>query len=332
LASVLFAPHVLDDPSLPWLKINWIQTPPSLAIPKSLEILGIGGHAGFVLALVKQFRFIEFPRWLEFLGVAALFSLLLYSAVPWGDDRLGIPRLWKRKAWLWTTLLFPLVTMWLVSYFASPMYVVGRYDLVVFPAYALLIGLACAKLQRSRGVLLAGCAACVLCIPLVTKLYLYYHVPDIPAAKQNAAFLDLAVSNNDVVVFTGVRGQLLLYYLGRLGYRWESGICRNDIMSRRFYCRFIPRENERTQLVMVRPAGSSLQPLVDELAAVTGDLSPSTGTLWLVFQSLGSMHPGVVRLDPDERLIEGVGTLGYRMVPELSRAGIYAFHRPSGKE
>ena len=324
--SLLASAHPLDDPALPWLRINWLQTPPSLAIPKSLAILGIGGHAGLVLALVKQFRFIEFPRWLEVMGIVTFFALLLLSAVPWGDDRLGIPAYWKRKIWLWTTLLFPLGTMWLVSYFLTPMYIVGRYDLVVFVAYALLVGIAMEKLRRAggRGWLVAICAVCILSIPLSAKLYLYYRVAERPDSRQTAEYLDLAVANDDVLVFTGVRGQSLLYSLRRLGYRWNAGMCRSDDGTRHFACRFIPRDNERTQLVYARPAGSSL---LQELETVTAGLPASTGTLWLVFQRVGNTTDGRELLDPDASFIEDVRRLGFSVVLERSRAGIYAFHR-----
>lgn len=325
VASVLGASHQLDDASLPWLAMNWIQIPPPLAIPKSLEILGLGGHAGLVLALVKQFRLIEYPRWAELLGLGLVLALLLWSAVPWGDNGLGVPHLRKRKVWLWTTLLLPLGALWLGSYLIRPMYIVGRYDLVVFPAFTLLIGLALAKLQSlpRKGLCLAFGVAFVFSIPLMTKLYLYYRVPESFAVRQTVEFLGQAVRNNDALVFTGARGQLLLYYLSRLGYRWDSGMCRNHDAGRLFQCRFIPRENERTLLVYDRPAPSSL---LDELGAITAGLPPS-GTLWLAFQRLGTTSDGRALLDPDVSFIDDVSRLGLSVVPELSREGIYAFRR-----
>jgi uncharacterized membrane protein len=327
LASFLYAPHQLDDSTDPWLTYTWKQIPPALAIPKSLEILGLGGHAGLAPTLVKQFRILIFPGWAEAVGVAVLIALLFLAVVPWNDGALGISHLRRRKTWLFAALLFPLVTLWLGSYVVKPVYIVGRYDVLAFPAFTLLIGLAFSKLQHARptGMLLM-LGAGLLCVSLGTKLSLYYDLSGHSQGRRTAEFLDSAVANDDALVFTGPRGQVLLYYLTRLGYEWSSGVCRNNAAARRFFCRFIPIENEHTQLVYARPPGSSLKPLVDDLEQLTAAL-PSDGTLWLVFQRLGVRTDGYLLLEPDPGLLGEMDRLRFRVIPERSLDGIYALRR-----
>jgi len=279
--------------------------------------------------MVKQFRYIVFPHGMELLGIASLTAVMLWTAVPWGDNTLGIPGLGRLKIWVWTATLFPLVILWLISYFVKPVYIVGRYDFVAFPGYALLIGFAFAKIHQAwrRGIVLTVAAAILLGVPLVTKLWLYYQVPESRDARQTADFLNVKVANDDVIVFTGPRGHVLMYYLGQLGYHWESGVCQTNGGVRRFSCRFIPRDNEQGQLIYARPVGSASPGLRDEFQAVTASLAPSTGTAWLVFQRLGMTPNGRPMLDPDARLIEEVTGLGFRNIPELSQSAIYAFQR-----
>jgi len=329
LATFLLESHPLDPASSPWIEASWKQIPPALAIPKSLEILGLGGQAGLATTFVKQFAILEFSPGLRLLGVGALVALALWVAVPWGDRHLGVVELWRRKVWLATLLLFPLIALWVVSYWIRPIYILGRYDTVAFPAYTLMVGLGFAKLQRvsARGPLLAFVAALVLCIPLVTKLVRYYEAPAVPEARSTARFLDTFLADDDILLFTSPRGHLLLYYLSRIGYRWDSGRCRSQTTGRRFDCRFFPLDNERTLLGITGRDVSLWQAARQDLHAALARLPPAGGTVWLVVQWSSVTPQGLALLEFDGLVVDELTRLRFTVDLERARDDIYPFRR-----
>jgi hypothetical protein len=329
IASFLLAPHPLDDPRNPWMQATWEQIPPALAIPKSLEMLALGGQAGLVSPMLKQFRALEFPGWLRGLGLAAHLGLLLWVALPWGDQRLGISGLRRKKLWLWTWLFFPLAALWAVSAAVKPVYIVGRYDIVAFPAYALLVGLAFAKLRRVTGAgrRLAPAVATILCLSLGAKLFYYYRAPAPHMAQHTAKLLDAFVENGDVVVYTGARGHMLLYYLSLRGYRWDGVSCRNDERGRHFPCRLFPRETERSLTVEHAPLRSPPGAIQDDIAAFIEPLQAGDGTLWVAFESSRMTADGLALPELDARFVEDLTRMGFRGTPAGEMDGVYAFRR-----
>ncbi len=314
--SLLFTPHLLSPD---WMQIAWARTPPLLAIPRSLEVFGLGSQAGLITTILKQFWNMQFPSVLRLLGVVILSLLGIWIAVPWGDQNVGLPWLGKRKAWLGLLLGFPLGALWLVSYFHTPVYVVGRYDLVAFPAFPLLLGLALRKTERVRGAgrALAPLAALVLLVPIAAKLFLYYQAPSSGEARTRgdaratAQLLHQSVEEGDVVVFTGLRGLPVLYYLSRLGYRWEERECRRTSTERRFTCRMYPREMELNPGAYdLRRVAHSVSAIRDDLQDFLRTLRPHRGTLWIAFGA-GRVSEGRLQLPPvDTHLVEEVQRLG----------------------
>lgn len=247
-ASFVLLPHSLQGTE--WVKDMWERTPPALAIPRSLEVFTLGSQAGLLPLALKQFT-MQFPSALRLTGLAASILLGLWVAVPYGDARLAVPRLGRRKAVLWALLLGPLMLLWAVSY-RKPLYLVGRYDLVAIPAFPLLVGLALAKLQcvRPDRQWLTAVGVVGFLVPIGAKLVFYYQPSTRaghPTAVATANALHSEVATGDVVVFTDLRGLPVLYQLSRLGYRWHDGYCQAD--ARRFACRMFPRETEATPAV-----------------------------------------------------------------------------------
>jgi 4-amino-4-deoxy-L-arabinose transferase-like glycosyltransferase len=225
---------------LNWIRYIWEQTPPALAIPKSLDVLGMGPNMNpYVFA--KVFPHIDFSATLHLLGVSVLGILAFCAAVPWGDRELSIACLGRLKVWLWASLLGPLVMIWLGSLY-RPLYVVGRYDMLVFPAYVLLVGLGFAKLQvmGKRGPMIVGIAATLLLVPLASKLASYYRTaastPMWPSEQQAANFVAEFVADGDAVIMPPMRSVTLLYYLSRKGYPWREGFCVNSATGKQFGC------------------------------------------------------------------------------------------------
>jgi len=243
--SFWMAPHSLQGTE--WIRDAWQQTPPLLAIPRSLEVFGLGSQAHLLPITVKQFDQ-PFPASLRWLGIATLLVLALCAAIL-GDDRRTSSRRVPGQSVLWSWLLLPLVALWLISLW-KPVYLVGRYDLVALPAYPLIGGLALAKLQRTAHWWSAALIAGVLMIPVAVKLVGYYQIPpqpDLhPTAVATADAIAADANNGDVVVFTDLRALPVLYQLRQRGYAWEDGYCRNDALHRLFACRMFPLDTEAT--------------------------------------------------------------------------------------
>ncbi len=336
-SGLLFLPWVLwsffltprSRPAIAWIQRVWERTPPWLAIPRSLEVFALGSQADFRLIFLKQFTTLEFPAGLRLLGLTVLVLLGLWVASPWGDRNLGVPGLLRRKVALMTLLMFPLAVLWLVS-FIRPVYAVGRYDIVAFPAFALLVGLALWKLQRvpRAGHLLAPLAALLLLIPIGTKLFLYYRAPSDGDAQATAQVLDAGVADGDVVVFTGLRGLPVLYYLSRLGFRWEAGQCRAEASVRRFSCRMYPRETERFPGVLnVSRVLASTDAVREDARDFLAGLRPLAGSLWMVFERGTFSREEIALPTMDAHLVRELQRLGLTFVAVQGARGILRFHR-----
>jgi 4-amino-4-deoxy-L-arabinose transferase-like glycosyltransferase len=316
----VFVFHAHASPGLDWIRAFWEHMPPSLAIPRTLEVLGLGSQSGRDPAFFKVYPFVTIQPALRILGLVTLFLLALWIAGPWMDHVLGIREVGKRKTWLWSMLAFPLAMLWLISQ-VRPVYLVGRYDLLAFPAYCLLVGLAIAKLQliRSAGPFLAAVALVGLALPLAAKLDRYYEAStllpkDTISASETAVALATMVSNGDVVVYTGVRGLPVLYYLHRLGFDWQDGVCRQRTGSQHFGCRMYPLDMEMHPAIYAAPKDEHALASVQEgIQTLLRGLEDSTSGLWVVagggtFNSKNMSLP-----DLDYQLVNGLVNIGFRV-------------------
>ncbi len=314
-----------------WVKQIWEQTPLWLAIPKSVEIFGLGSQAGLIPLSLKQFNQLEFPPVLRLVGLCALLGILLVALVPWGEGRLAIPRLVRRKVWLTGLLFLPLLAMWLASYY-KPIYTVGRYDMVAFPAYSLLVGLGLAKIQSVPrcGKWLAPAAALLLLGVLAVKLGIYYQTSARTRFRSTAAALHQYVENSDVVVFTELRGLPVIYYLGRLGYTWSGGVCEHSVSGRRFGCRMFPTETEHSPaLYTPERVLRSRDEVRKDLQVFLGDMGERENSFWLILSKWWQTLTGVKLFEPDSLLVEELKREGFEPVrlgfPEAP--GIVQFRR-----
>jgi hypothetical protein len=262
---------------LEWIATLWQQTPPSLAIPRSLEVLMLGGHSGPLLANFKQLTQIDFPPSLQLLGVSALAVLALIALASDGEggDREAVR--WK---WALVVLIVgPLGLLWSLSWW-QPLYVVGRYDQIALPAYPLLLALACSRLQAWRGNLVAILMAALLLVPIGVRLWLYYGAAPRDLESRAAAFLDARAGDGDVFIFTEMRALPALYELSRLGYRFADATCTNVAAHRRFACRAYPHESEQLQGMSDNRAPHDTAQVAADFA---DDRAGEGNSVWIVF-------------------------------------------------
>jgi 4-amino-4-deoxy-L-arabinose transferase-like glycosyltransferase len=330
LVKLLLANPVPGAHSIDWIRLAWERTPPWLALPKTLEVFAIGSQAGLLPVRLRQLSDLTFPTWLRVPGLVASFGLVALAFGPWRDRGLGIPQLRRKKAWLALLLSGPLLALWLLS-FVKPLYVAGRYDLVAFLAWPLIIGLGLAKLQTLPVAWrhLATTVALLVAIPSATKLAMYYRTPAAPSdARTLARVLNERAEDGDVVVFTGSRGVGVLYYLRQLGYHREEGVCVAAGGERRIGCWLLPLEREALPTVLARHRDVRAPEVArEDTAHVLSELRRPGGTLWLVVDE-GEVRPESLRLPKtDALLLAELGRRGFRYQVVSASLGLFRFHR-----
>jgi 4-amino-4-deoxy-L-arabinose transferase-like glycosyltransferase len=259
---------------LEWIAEVWEQTPPSVAVLRSLEVLTLGGDADLLDVKFKQLSRVDFPRSLHLLGLAGLVVLMIAAASRFGDSA-GAGR------WKWALALLvigPLALLWSVSWI-RPLYVVGRYDQIGLPACPVLLGWACAKLHARRGVAIALGVALLLLLPIGWKLWLYHRAPAPQGEAAAAAKLDARVTDGDVFLFTELRALPVLYELSRRGYACRNQRCR-DSRGRRFAYLTYPRDTYDRMSVRLPP-----RPTTAEAVRIAQARRGERNSLWIVLGS-----------------------------------------------
>ncbi len=321
LSALLFLPWVLGSFVLgehqwgiEWKSWVWKMTPPILAIPKTMEVFGLGSQAGLLQIPLKQYTDLDFPLALRFLGLATLLGLGLWVAGPWNEQALSIPWLKRKKVCVGALLFTPLLLLWAISFY-KPMYIPGRYDFVAFPAFPLLLGLAMAKLQiATKAVRVPSLlVSLALFIPLGAKLVLYYEAPSPRPTQRIAEQIDTLVDNTDVVIFSNFRELPVIYYLNRLGYRWGEGYCQKETSHRRFACLELPRHIEKANL-----------------RGILSKLTPSQSALWVVYGHFEGSSGQILISKSDNQLFAELKRAGFIHSHFHGQPGILEFRPRSG--
>jgi hypothetical protein len=202
-------PWVLAQVQLPatgWIGHAYRAIPPSLAVPRTLEIF----TPGALYPDYYQFRF-GAPLWRP-----AAFALLLAALLPGlfvavRSRQAGAPRLARAGA-IFTA--GPLVLLALAS-LVRPVYLLARYDLIALPGFALLAGVGIAALPRPARLVIAGAA---LILGLTSLAPHYERAGDYTSlSRAVAAELAPALRKNDVIVYTGFTLPVVRYPLLRRG-------------------------------------------------------------------------------------------------------------------
>ncbi len=326
VAGLLFVPwvvasFVLVDHSvagLDWIAEAWTLTPPSAAIVRSLELFVIGPRAGVVPITLKQFNTLVFPEPLRWLALAAAGTLACGLVLPLGSAG---PAIGRRVLALVVAMAVPLGVLFAVS-FVKPIYLVGRHDMLAFPAFPLLLGLAYAKLEAAgpRARTIAPVAAAALLLPVAVKLARYYAQPPVHPENSAAAAERLAkkLARDDVVLFADLRGHVVLYQLARRGWAWRGDDCEDA------------RSQTRVGCHLVRPAALA-GAVQGDAAALQADLAGALdvrpGAVFVVHGTWVVGANGPMVLPGDRALIEQLRQLGYQLVAGDWEVGITEYRR-----
>jgi 4-amino-4-deoxy-L-arabinose transferase-like glycosyltransferase len=325
VAGLLFVPWIVwsfvlvshSIAGLGWIADAWARTPRG-AIARSLGLFVIGPQAGMLPITLKQFDTLGYPqalRWLALAAAATLAAGLLLS----GREGSGAGR---RVAALAVALLTPLCALLAISV-VKPIYLVGRYDMLAFPAFPLLLGLSWARLEAAgpRLRIAAAVAAAALILAVAVKLGRYYAQPPVHPENSAAAAERLArkLARDDVVLFADLRGHVVLYQLARRGWAWRGDDCVDA------------RSETRVGCHIVRPAaldGAVHGDVAALRAELGGALDDRPGAVFVVHGTWVVGASGPMVLPADRALIAQLGQLGYRPVAGDWEVGITEYRRP----
>ena len=200
------APWMIDQARLPatgHVDRIWRAIPPALALPRSLELF----MPGALYPPYPNFRMAP-PPWrpAPYLLLVALLipGLMACRRAPGTERRVA-------RAGL-AFLVVPLGLLWGIS-LARPVYLLGRYDLLALPGFAILAGIGVARARPAPRVSVAAAAAVLAAISLAPT---YRPAPEEQSVTRGVAVRLLpALRNGDVLLFTGfgmpaVRYALLL--------------------------------------------------------------------------------------------------------------------------
>ena len=228
IAAVAAGPAILlamgqakGSGGMAWIEPLWHGWAPVLAIPRSLCVLGLGGNVPFYLMMVAS------PVWVGVVAAGLMVAALAASLWPArkfaaGEDGEGGREL-GRFGWLfWTFALWPLGVMWAYSMLRTPIYVVGRYDMLAQPAYLALLAAGFSRLQgmapeRVRGMARVGLPAVVLLVMgwgAADRLMAPDRLVE-PVHRWREEYLSMVGEPGDLIVCTGLETTQTLYYLQR---------------------------------------------------------------------------------------------------------------------
>ncbi len=196
-----------------WIEPFWFATPPAAAIPRSLEVMGPGGaYPEYLLEIGTLSSVVPIEAlWLaaRILG-AALVALSIVAgaraALRSEDERPAAAR-------LLVFLFLPLFLPWVASFALKPIYLVGRYEMVAFMAFAAIAARGLAALPRRLAI---GAGALWLALNALVLGAYHAHAP-LDRERSLAEWIREVAKPPDVFVFPGYTRTVPEYYLRRWG-------------------------------------------------------------------------------------------------------------------
>jgi hypothetical protein len=267
-----------------WVAEQWQHLPKAWIVPRSLLVLLLGSSQGLTPLFMKQWTALAEPRLLTGVALAACLVALgcAFGRAKRATDQ-G-PSRWT-GALLFGAILLPLAALLALS-FLKPLYVVGRYDVVAFPYLVWLGGWVVERLGVAPALpRIAGLvSAAILAVCLGVKDGLFFTAD--PArheydAARTAALLDRSVHDREMLVFPGLRGTPVLYYLTQAGYDWDGEHCHNAARDLTLDCRILPYTDTGVPFAMNASVTTPVTPQ-SVLADFTALLTDAPPSLWWV--------------------------------------------------
>ncbi|MFQ5495172.1 MAG: glycosyltransferase family 39 protein, partial [Phycisphaerae bacterium] len=241
LVVLVVWPHALGGPGT-WLADVWQAFPPILAVPRSLDVmLAAGAYPPYLGLLHAAGAVVEtwfgplgrsMVRWLPALTVAGLLIALAWRMrrprpciAPEKSEGGGARHELRTAAFLAAMVLIFLLTAWTFSALGRPVYVVGRYDTIVWPFVVMALALVMESLaRRSRplsqfGLLAVPTAALLVCSLTTTLAARSVVVTENPSRR--AERIADRVAPDDLIVSLSLYRWFLCYEWHRLDFHPE---------------------------------------------------------------------------------------------------------------
>ena len=317
------------DPQL-WVTEQWAHLDKLWIVPKSLLVLLLGSSQGMTPLFMKQETLLAQPVMQAVLVSVAAAGLLILAlmrrqpvdAAPQAQRSTGIL--------LIVATLMPLGILYAVS-FLKPLYVIGRYDAVAFPWLVVLAGWVAVRCARLPWPTRAAFIALVLTLfgGMLHKDALHvtaaraYHDFD---AERSADLLGESVADGDLLVFTGMRGTSVIYYLSRKGFRWDGEHCRNEARRITLTCRILPYSDAGVPFLMGITATTpvSVRSAAADFERILG-ARRADSTVWILYSR--QREPANLAIDREiERSLRHSRLVPFAESIELARYRIRRLH------
>lgn len=277
-------------------------------------LVGIQVYYNEINLFVKRYAtFDTGPAFHLFYSSLAILFLCLYTAALVKVKRFpGETRLFLLE--ISGFVIFPLVALLAISLIYEPAYVVGRYDLIAYPAFLLLTASMLHILTGEGSIPFKwpGIAIMGLLVLLIGTATLrdvaYLSAPPYKGMKSDVSAVLDTVHDGDGLLIANPDAILILYYLQANGIDRTGDVCTGP--KRHFICRLFPRDMEQAPALQERYARLYKNPGASfDLDYFLNDLNADSRIVLLLRQI--DMNKSKMSLTP----------VGYRLVTGLLQAG-----------
>lgn len=182
--------------------------------------------------------------------------LILYFTVLINIRTLQSP--WRLYFYEFTSfLVLPLFALIIISSVITPVYVVGRYDLIAYPAFLLLTGSVIHSLLNTRNgvskLFLNSFMLVVFCVLITVNLYqvlIYKNATPYHSLVTDGKKILSTLNNDDGLLIASPNAIEILYYLHLQGIHKKNEQCNYD--QKYFKCRLFPKNLEEAPALLDR--------------------------------------------------------------------------------
>lgn len=248
LAASIFSSHATSS-ELQWIA-GYFADKPVWQLPVRSIITFIAGpqlHLNEANLFLKRYQGVHLPGALHLFNLFAAFLFLVVYVLLL--PRVGHLPAERRRQLLEFSgfVILPLLALLAVSLLIRPVYVVGRYDLISYPAFLLLAGcMGRILLQRGRSRPVTAALAVLFLAWAGVQTYrltLYREVPPYRGLKTAVGGTTANLRDGDGLLVATPRAILVWYYLELAGFDRHGTHCAGNGKS--FTCRLFPRDLEQ---------------------------------------------------------------------------------------
>jgi len=209
-------------------------------------------------------------------------------------------------------VVLPLLALLVITIFLRPVYVPGRYDLIAYPAFLLLLASMLSMISNTATVNIRNTVAgtiLVFCALLSGKIIAYQSSRPYQAAEARVSAIVDNIADGDGLLVASPRAVQIWYYLHLAGFDRVTNVCSGP--GKAFVCRLFPQNLEPAPALQTRY--QDVYQRTDEQAFNISyflDQLEHTARVFLIVDQL-TLEQGNLELDP----------VGYKILQNLVRAG-----------